>query len=78
LDDRIALAVLHVAVGRDTVAKQEERIAKGMADSGSLELLATFRQTLAIFEQDLAWLLKQRDCKQCRLAIVDNVCDYTG
>jgi hypothetical protein len=63
LDDRIALAVRHVAVGRDIVAKQEERIAKGMAASGSLELLATFRQSLAIFEQDLAGLLKEQDGK---------------
>ena len=63
LDGRIALAVRHVAVGRDIVAKQEERIAKGMAASGSLERLATFRQTLAILVQDLAGLLKEQDRK---------------
>jgi len=70
------LSLAHVGLGRpdcacraarrrrqDIVAKQEERIAKGMADCGSLERLATFRQTLAIFEQDLAGLLKEQDRK---------------
>jgi len=34
-----------------------------MADSGSLERLATFRQTLAIFVQDLEGLLKEQERK---------------
>jgi len=70
------LALSHVGLGRPDCACRAARRrrqgyrcearganSQGMADSGSLERLATFRQTLAIFVQDLAGLLKEQDRK---------------
>ena len=61
LDDQIASATRHVENGRRIVQRQRERIASGTAAPGAHELLRTFEQSQAIFEEDLARLIKERD-----------------
>ncbi len=62
LDTRIALAERHVKEGRRVVEQQRLRVASG-ASRGLLSrsLLATFERSLALFEQDLARLLRERE-----------------
>ena len=57
----------HVEEGRRIVERQRARVAIGWAGSNALELLATFEQSQAIFEQDLDRLLKERDAAAFRV-----------
>ncbi|WP_141688411.1 hypothetical protein [Bradyrhizobium paxllaeri] len=63
LNEKIEQAKRYVAKGRRVVERQRQRIASGTAAPGASELLATFEQSQAIFEEDLARLLKERDGK---------------
>ena len=64
LDQQIELAWRHVIEGRRIVAAQRARMASGQVDGeDAQQLLASFEQSLEIFEQDLARLLRQRDGK---------------
>jgi hypothetical protein len=64
LDQQIELAQRHVLEGRRIVTAQRVRIASGEVDGEDAHrLLASFEQSLEIFEQDLAHLLMQRDRK---------------
>ena len=63
LDEQIELAKLHVEAGRRIVQRQRQRIASGSVPPGAEELLRAFEQSQAIFEDDLARLIKDRDGK---------------
>ena len=63
LNGQIEVATRHVEQGRRIVEQQRKRIAEGGAGPGAMELLKTFEQSLAIFEADLARLLRERDRK---------------
>jgi len=64
LDQQIELARRHVLEGRRIVMAQRARMASGQVDGEDAHrLLASFEQSLEIFEQDLARLLRQRDGK---------------
>ena len=60
---RPAVAAHHVDEGRRIVEQQRRRIAESGAGSDEVDLLKTFEHSLAIFEADLARLLKERDRK---------------
>ena len=51
----------HVEDGRKIVDHQRKRVEADTAAPGAAELLQQFEQTQAIFEEDLARLLKERD-----------------
>ena len=67
LVERISMARRHVATGHSVIARQRDVIAKkrafGADASGAEELLDQFEQSQAMFESDLARLLKERDGK---------------
>jgi hypothetical protein len=63
LDALIEQARRHVEGGRKIIERQRKRIAAGIAVPGATELLQQFEQAQAIFEADLARLLKERDGK---------------
>jgi hypothetical protein len=63
LDKQIELAQRHVLEGRRIVAAQRERIARGEDSQDARDLLATFEQSLEIFEQDLQRLLDEQVSK---------------
>ena len=64
LDQQIELARRHVLEGRRIVTAQRARMASGQVDGEEAHrLLASFEQSLEIFEQELARLLRQRDGK---------------
>jgi hypothetical protein len=61
--DRIALAQDHVTKGRRIVARQRQLIVEIRARGGDSEnaedLLGAFERSLAIFEDDLAWMQRK-------------------
>jgi hypothetical protein len=63
LADRTACAQEHVTKGRGIVARQRQLIAELRARGGDSEnaedLLAAFERSLAIFEDDLAAIIKK-------------------
>jgi hypothetical protein len=62
LNAQIEMARKHVAEGRRIVTAQRRRIANGeLRGTAALELLATFEQSLEVFEQDLAQLLSKHE-----------------
>jgi hypothetical protein len=63
LDALIELAKRHVEAGREIVARQRDLIASGRVALGAAELLEAFERSQAIFEDDLARFLKERDRK---------------
>ena len=58
LDRRIALAIAHVENGRRIIERQRKIVADGLTGKGGRDLLETFERSQAIFETDLAELLK--------------------
>ena len=60
LDHRIASARQHIEDGRRIVARQRELEASPHSDTEAASLLATFEQSLAIFERDLERLLAEQ------------------
>lgn len=67
LAGRIAMAHRHVATGHSIIARQHNVIAKthklGTDASSAEELLVQFEKSQAIFEDDLARLLRERDSR---------------
>jgi hypothetical protein len=63
LDQLIERAARHVESGRRIVERQRNLIESGPTLPGALDLLASFERSQAIFEEDLARLLKERDKK---------------
>jgi hypothetical protein len=61
LDELIERAAHHVEGGRRIVAAHRQRIADGKTAPGAYELLASFEETQALFEADLARLTQERD-----------------
>jgi hypothetical protein len=61
LDYRIALATLHVERGRIIVKQQRDLTKLRPNTPGAFDLLAAFERSQAIFEDDLARFIKQRD-----------------
>jgi hypothetical protein len=63
--DRTALAQDHVTKGRRIVARQLQLIgeirARGGDSVGAEDLLSAFERTLAVFQDDLASILKTND-----------------
>jgi len=60
LDAQIEQARRHVEDGRKIIERQRKRVAAGVAVPSAAELLQQFEQTQAIFEQELARLIKER------------------
>jgi hypothetical protein len=64
LTDRTARAEQHVTTGRRIVARQRELIgeirARGADCADAEDLLSVFERSLAIFEDDLAAIVKKR------------------
>jgi hypothetical protein len=63
LNELIELASRHVEQGRHILQRQRDLIESGTSVPGALELLATFERSQAIFEDDLARLMSERDKK---------------
>ena len=60
LQDRIDQATRHVETGRRIIIRQREIVAAGRTGTAAEELLERFERTQAIFELDLAELLKKQ------------------
>ena len=79
LDDLIARARRHVESGRAIVERQRERVALERASPDARQLLATFEQSLSIFEEDLErayWTngTGKSYLPACREPLKDGVC----
>jgi hypothetical protein len=61
LDELIAMATIHVERGQIIVERQRELIEQRPHLDGALELLVTFERSQAVFEDDLARLIRERD-----------------
>lgn len=61
LEAHIEMARRHVAEGRRIVKSQHQRMAEGKAGQDGEDFLNTLEQSLAIFEDDLQRLLKERE-----------------
>jgi hypothetical protein len=61
LDKRIEQAMRHVLRGRQIVERQRNRARSASPPPGAVELLAQFERSQAIFEDDLARYLEERD-----------------
>lgn len=60
LNELVAQAERHVEAGRKIIARHRKRISDGTSAPGAAELLRLFEQTQAIFEEDLARLIRER------------------